>query len=84
MPLLSTVELVILFLSTFLQLVCLVAPGWKVYTSGRTETYSAIFYVITCVNSKCETDSWKDYYNKTGLSGKTIRHRSGLETGPGS
>ena len=55
-------ELVILGLSTILQLVCLVAPGWWIQTvqiHGSTFTsYYAIFYKILCVNSDCEMMSW--------------------------
>ena len=70
---LSTVELVILGLSTILQLVCLVAPGWWIQTSkdsGYT-TYAAIFYRIDCEKSHCETMSWRAYIDKSD-SGKKV------------
>ena len=59
-------ELVILGLSTILQLVCLVAPGWWIITSkySGSTSYEAIFYFITCEKSHCETMSWRVYWDK--------------------
>lgn len=60
----STAELVILILSTILQLVCLVAPGWWIETYSGSTMYEALFYIVTCANSQCETMSWRDYWVK--------------------
>ena len=64
----------ILGLSTILQLVCLVAPGWWIQTfkyryDGST-MYEALFYLITCKDSHCETVSWLTFWEKDD-AGKT-------------
>ena len=69
---LSTVELVALCLSTVLQLVCLVAPGWWIDTDKYSESYTALFYIIICKNvTGCETMSWYAYWSEEGIAGKT-------------
>ena len=63
---LSTVELVALCLSTFLQLVCLVAPGWWIQTDhdSGTTTYAAVFYIIVYKHlTGCKTMSWRAYWS---------------------
>ena len=76
----SSLEFFFLFVSTILQLVCIFAPGWWIYSSKSTgeEVFSAMFYLIEFKNSRCdlrlwENFEWKNNFNDPGSLRKNVR-----------